>query len=88
MIVVASNFGAERHPAWAYNLEAHPDATVRLGATTRTVVATRLSDAEKAALWPKITAAIPQQKCYVERTDRNIKVFRLITTSLRVGGFF
>ena len=41
------------------------------------VEATRLSDDEKAAIWPSLTAAVPQFKVYVTRTDRNIRVFRL-----------
>src|SRR4029450_10536695 len=30
-LVVASNFGGERHPAWSANLLAHPDAEVGAG---------------------------------------------------------
>jgi hypothetical protein len=40
-------------------------------------LAARLTDSEKAILWPKIADTIPQMKSYVKRTDRNIKVYRL-----------
>lgn len=77
VLVVASNFGGTNHPAWSYNLDANPSATIRLGAEDRNVVATRLTDSEKAILWPKIALTIPQMKTYVTKTDRNIKVYRL-----------
>jgi deazaflavin-dependent oxidoreductase (nitroreductase family) len=77
VLVVASNQGDENHPAWSYNLDANPNAKIRLGAETKEVVATRLTDSEKAILWPKIADTIPQMKSYVKRTERNIKVYRL-----------
>jgi hypothetical protein len=51
--------------------------TVEVDGRTETVVAERLSDAEKAALWPRLVAVVPQFDVYVTRTDRDIKVFRL-----------
>lgn len=77
VLVVASNFGGTSHPAWSYNLDANPEAQIRLGSEEKDVVATRLTDSEKALLWPKIERTIPQMKSYVKRTDRNIKVYRL-----------
>ena len=79
VLIVASNFGGTSHPAWSYNLDANPSAKVRLGTETKEVSATRLTDSEKAILWPKIADTIPQMKSYVKRTDRNIKVYRLTT---------
>ncbi len=77
LLVVASAMGQERHPAWRYNLEAAGGGTVQLPGRVVEVTATVLSDDEKAALWPRIVATIPQMTTYVERTDRNIRVFRL-----------
>lgn len=34
LLVIASNVGAPRHPAWYHNLVAHPEVTVELGAET------------------------------------------------------
>lgn len=31
MVVIASNGGADRHPAWFHNLRAHPEAEVHVG---------------------------------------------------------
>jgi len=76
-VVVASNFGQARHPAWSHNLLAEPRATVEVDGRTETVVAERLSDARKQAIWPRLVGVVPQFAVYVTRTDRNIRVFRL-----------
>ena len=60
-------------------------AVVRAGAvmvpldptTPSALAATVLSDDEKSAVWDDIAATIPQMHTYVQRTDRNIRVFRL-----------
>lgn len=76
-LVVASNFGQEHHPAWRYNLEADPRCVVRVGRTVTAAEATVLTDDEKAAVWDRLCDVVPQFRTYVERTDRNIRVFRL-----------
>ena len=40
-------------------------------------MAERLTDEEKATVWPAIKQTIPQMSTYEVRTDRNICVFRL-----------
>jgi len=77
VLVVASNLGAINHPAWSHNLDVNPNAKIQLGPETKDVVATRLTDSEKAILWPKIADTVPQMKSYVKMTSRNIKVYRL-----------
>jgi deazaflavin-dependent oxidoreductase (nitroreductase family) len=78
LLVVASAMGQERHPAWRYNLEAAGGGSVQLPGRVVEVRATVLADDEKAAVWDRIVATIPQMTTYVERTDRNIRVFRLV----------
>ena len=84
-LVVASAMGQERHPAWRYNLEAAGGGTVQLPGRTEEVTAEVLSDDEKATLWPAIATTIPQMHTYVERTDRNIRVFRLTPVDQHLG---
>lgn len=79
-LIVASNFGRKNHPGWSYNLDANPNAQIQVGTDIKNVVASRLSDEEKEALWSRIAATIPQMKSYPARTDRNIKVYRLHAT--------
>ena len=75
--LVGSNFGREHHPSWTANLIAHPDATVSFEGEEFPVVAVRLSDDEKAAVWPKLLEVWPNYDTYEERSGRNIRVFRL-----------
>ena len=75
--VVGSNFGREKHPAWTGNLLADPEATVVFRGR-RTDVRARLLDAdEKAAVWPRLVAVWPTYDRYVERSGRDLRVFRL-----------
>ena len=36
-VIVASNNGSDRHPAWWLNLEAHPEAQITVGRESWTV---------------------------------------------------
>ena len=76
-LVVASAMGQQRHPGWRYNLEAAGQASVVLRGRTEHVTAEVLTDDEKSEWWDQIVAEIPQMHTYTERTDRNIRVFRL-----------
>ncbi len=79
--VVGSNFGTEKHPAWSGNLIATPRAGVVYRGTTMPVEARLLTDEEKAAVWPRLTAVWPTYDTYVAKTDRNLRVFRLTRSS-------
>ncbi len=75
--VVASAMGQQKHPAWRYNIEAHPEIRVQATGESFTARAEVLSDEEKLRIWDDVRAAIPQMTVYETRTDRNIRVFRL-----------
>jgi deazaflavin-dependent oxidoreductase (nitroreductase family) len=77
-LVVASAMGQERHPAWRYNLDANPEVEVQMKGERFAARAEVLSDAEKEAVWDEIRRTIPQMNVYETRTDRNIRVFRLV----------
>lgn len=80
LLVVASAMGQEKHPAWRYNLEANPDVEVQVRGERFAAHATVLAPEEKARLWPAIRTTIPQMATYEQRTDRDIRVFRLTRT--------
>ena len=42
LVVIASNFGRPRHPAWCRNLQAHPRATITVAQATSDVEAHEL----------------------------------------------
>ena len=73
-VLVASNGGADRHPAWWLNLEQTPRATIQVGSETHEVVASRATPEEWATLWPKVKAANPFYGVYEQITPRDIPV--------------
>jgi deazaflavin-dependent oxidoreductase (nitroreductase family) len=72
--------GQARHPAWRYNLDAHPEVRVLVRGDEYPAVATVLSPEEKAEVWDDIAATIPQMRVYERRTTRDIRVYRLRRT--------
>ena len=76
-LVVASAMGQQRHPAWRYNLEARPEVEVQVRGERFPARAEVLTDSEKQEIWDDVRRAIPQMRVYEQRTDRNIRVFRL-----------
>ena len=73
-VVVASNGGADRHPAWWLNLQAHPEASVQVGASRVPVVAHAADAEERRRLWPMLTASNPFYERYELLTARSIPV--------------
>ncbi len=73
-VVVASNAGDDRDPAWWKNLLACPEAAVQVGRERHAVRARRATPAERAELWPKLVAAYRPYARYRERTRREIPV--------------
>jgi deazaflavin-dependent oxidoreductase (nitroreductase family) len=77
LVVVASNFGKEKHPAWSANLLANPDASVQVRDRHMEVRARRATEEEKERLWPRLLELYPAWQDYTERTDRNFRMFFL-----------
>ncbi len=73
-VVVASNGGADRPPAWWLNLQATPEATVEVGPDVVPIVARTADPDERQRLWSKLTAANPFYTRYEELTARAIPV--------------
>ena len=77
-LIVASAMGQQKHPAWRYNIEANPNVEIQMRGERFAARAQVLTDSEKEKVWADILAAIPQINVYQQRTDRNIRVFRLL----------
>jgi deazaflavin-dependent oxidoreductase (nitroreductase family) len=74
LVLIASKGGDDRHPDWYHNLTANPDVEITDGETTRPYTARTASAAEKADLWPEITAVYKGYAGYQKRTGRDIPV--------------
>jgi deazaflavin-dependent oxidoreductase (nitroreductase family) len=76
-VVVASNAGDDRHPAWWLNLLAQPEAQIQVG-RERLVVKTRTAVPEESPrLWALLTAAYAPYDRYRSRTSREIPIVLL-----------
>lgn len=77
LIVIGSNAGNARTPAWSYNLQANPDAEVEIRGTRRLVRARVAEGEERAELWRRMNAQYEGFDAYDARTSRDIAVFVL-----------
>jgi deazaflavin-dependent oxidoreductase (nitroreductase family) len=73
-LVVASNAGDRRHPAWWPNLRARPDVEIQVGPERFAVRARTAAGTERASLWAKLSTAYPPYAEYQHRTEREIPV--------------
>ena len=73
-VVVASNGGDDRDPAWWLNLQLRPEARVQFGREDVAVVARRATQAEYEAMWEKLQSSYPYYDNYRKRTSREIAV--------------
>ncbi|MFI5052817.1 MAG: nitroreductase family deazaflavin-dependent oxidoreductase [Acidimicrobiia bacterium] len=71
-VLIASNGGRDRHPAWYLNVTANPTVTVRLGGDTRTMRARVATPDEKAELWPRVVNWWKRYDGYQQKTERDI----------------
>ena len=77
-ILVASNFGQEKHPAWYHNLRAHPDVRLtRVGSEPRPHRARQLVGEERSEAWDLACWYYRGYETYARRAGREIGVFRL-----------
>ncbi|AYJ03473.1 nitroreductase family deazaflavin-dependent oxidoreductase [Mycobacterium avium] len=75
--VVASKGGAPEHPAWYFNLKAHPEVTLQDGDKVVTLRARELAGAEREQWWRRAVQAYPPYAEYPTKTARQIPVFVL-----------
>lgn len=73
-IVIASNAGDERDPAWWRNLQAGPVASARIGAQTYAVRMRQLEGDEREEAWQRGVAAFDGYAKYAANTARSIPV--------------
>ena len=77
LVVIGSNAGHSRTPAWSLNLKANPEAEIEVGRERRRVGARVATGDERAELWRKHVEQYSGFDEYEARTDREIAVFVL-----------
>ena len=76
-LIVGSNWGAPKPPAWAANLRAAEDPMITFQGRTMAVVAREVAGPEREELWAVAVAGWPNYATYAERTDRELPLFWL-----------
>ncbi|CAI8028087.1 Putative F420H(2)-dependent quinone reductase Mb1584 [Geodia barretti] len=75
-VLVGSQGGAPKHPAWVFNLRADGQVQIRDEADLYDMTVSEvLEDAERARLWALAVEAYPPYDEYQTRTSRKIPVF-------------
>jgi deazaflavin-dependent oxidoreductase (nitroreductase family) len=79
LVIIASNYGQARNPAWYHNLRANPRATITFEGVTREVVARELEGEEREREYQRGISIYPGWVQYRERTAerRRIPVIEL-----------
>jgi deazaflavin-dependent oxidoreductase (nitroreductase family) len=68
IVLIASNWGGSRHPAWYYNLRAHPQATLLQHGRQIVYIARQAGDAEREPYWQAAVAIYSGYAEYQQRT--------------------
>lgn len=74
IVIIASNGGDDKHPAWYHNLRANPELTVELGTETYTGKAEFVTGPESDELYARMVEIMPQFADYKAKTTRRIPV--------------
>ncbi|WP_166876318.1 nitroreductase family deazaflavin-dependent oxidoreductase [Salinibacterium sp. ZJ450] len=78
--VIGSQGGAAKHPAWVFNVRAHPHVELQDGPHRRDYLAHEADGEEREAWWQRAVEAFPPYADYQLKTSRQIPVFVLVPT--------
>lgn len=67
LVLIASNWGQRRYPAWYHNMKAHPEVSVELDGRARRYVAREVSGPDYDRHWAQATARYAGYQAYRER---------------------
>ncbi len=77
LLVLASNYGAPKHPDWYHNLLVHPSVTVEVGSETYRATASTLVGSEREQAWARIVERYPSLAQLQRTTRRQIPLVAL-----------
>lgn len=76
-VIIASNAGADHHPAWFHNLKSNPQVGLQIREKHLTAIAEPAEPALRQQLWDKLIKIAPGYKGYEKRTSREIPMVLL-----------
>ncbi|EFV13209.1 nitroreductase family deazaflavin-dependent oxidoreductase [Segniliparus rugosus] len=76
--LIGSFWGNQKHPAWVYNLLAHPNVRIEVKGQTLEAVARELEAEEREEIWARLVETAPNFAEYQAKTDRRIRLFELV----------
>ncbi|WP_132992975.1 nitroreductase family deazaflavin-dependent oxidoreductase [Gordonia zhaorongruii] len=74
IVLVASQGGQPKNPAWYHNVRNDPHVSIQIGAATTDYVAHVADDAERERLWPRLVDMYADFDTYDAWTERTIPV--------------
>ena len=77
LLVLASNYGAPKHPDWYHNLLVHPNVTVEVGSQTYRATAATLVGLEREQAWARLVERYPSFAGLQTKTRRQIPLVAL-----------
>jgi deazaflavin-dependent oxidoreductase (nitroreductase family) len=78
LVVIASNYGQDRHPGWYYNLRANPEGEVAIEGARRPFRAVEAEGEQRDRIWRQGLEVYPGWSTYERRaSQRRIAVFVL-----------
>jgi deazaflavin-dependent oxidoreductase (nitroreductase family) len=78
LVVIASNYGQDRHPGWYYNLRANPEGEVAIEGARRPFRAVEAEGEQRERIWQVGLEVYPGWSTYERRaSQRRIAVFIL-----------
>ena len=83
VILVGSNWGLSRHPAWVFNLRANPVPRMTFRGYRGPVIAAELSGQERTKMWARLVEYNPHYQYYQDNTTRQLPIFKLRRQRLR-----
>ena len=73
-LLVGSNGASRKDPGWVHNVRANPAVVIQVQADAFAALAHIATEDERAALWERIAAEIPQYAGYQKRVRRELPV--------------
>lgn len=83
-IVAGTNWAASTHPAWTYNLLAHPEAVITVRGRRYAVRASVIEGDARDRVWRHLESQWPEYRAYERDSGRSVRLFLL--TLVRAEG--